>query len=328
MDRVFDRFGRVLEELGHLVPGLEVELVAGEAHAVRLADLPVGLDAEQDILGLHILPVEEVDVVGGHKRQAELSGQSDDLRVDLLLRLETVILELEVEVALGEKRGVGPGGLLGLLVLAAGQEEVDLALETARQPDQPGGVPGQELLVDARPVVEALEISLGQELAQVPVALFVLDEKDEMVVVGLLVRVGPPVETAAGRHIDLTAEDGLDPLGLGRFEELDGSEDVAVVGEGDSRHIVVVGRVDEVLDPEAAVEDAVLRVVVQMDEGHGHSHSIVPGGLVVTSKATRLTPRTSFTMRVEILASRGAGTGYQLAVMPSVLWTSRRTTTR
>ncbi len=34
-----------------------------------------------------------------------------------------------------------------------------------------------------------------------------------------------------------------------------------------------------------------------------HSHSIVPGGLLVTSSATRFTSRISFVMRVEILAS-------------------------
>ena len=35
----------------------------------------------------------------------------------------------------------------------------------------------------------------------------------------------------------------------------------------------------------------------------GHSHSMVPGGLLVTSSTTRLTSRTSLVMRVEILAS-------------------------
>ena len=34
-----------------------------------------------------------------------------------------------------------------------------------------------------------------------------------------------------------------------------------------------------------------------------HSHSMVPGGLLVTSRTTRLTSRTSLVIRVEILAS-------------------------
>ena len=35
-----------------------------------------------------------------------------------------------------------------------------------------------------------------------------------------------------------------------------------------------------------------------------HSHSIVPGGLLVRSKTTRFTPRTSLVMRVEIFSSK------------------------
>ncbi len=35
-----------------------------------------------------------------------------------------------------------------------------------------------------------------------------------------------------------------------------------------------------------------------------YSHSMVPGGLLVTSSTTRLTPSTSFVIRLEIRASR------------------------
>ncbi len=37
--------------------------------------------------------------------------------------------------------------------------------------------------------------------------------------------------------------------------------------------------------------------------GTAHSHSIVPGGLLVRSSTTRLTPRTSFVIRVLIFSS-------------------------
>src|SRR5690606_20388670 len=37
--------------------------------------------------------------------------------------------------------------------------------------------------------------------------------------------------------------------------------------------------------------------------GPAYSHSIVPGGLLVTSRTTRLTSRTSFVMRFETFAS-------------------------
>ena len=40
------------------------------------------------------------------------------------------------------------------------------------------------------------------------------------------------------------------------------------------------------------------------DRGLFYSHSMVPGGLLVTSRVTRLTSGTSLVIRVEILASR------------------------
>src|SRR3954447_13059000 len=57
-----------------------------------------------------------------------------------------------------------------------------------------------------------------------------------------------------------------------------------------------------------------------------HSHSMVPGGFDVTSRATRFTSRTSFVMRVEMRASTSYGTRVQSAVMASSLETGRSTT--
>ena len=57
----------------------------------------------------------------------------------------------------------------------------------------------------------------------------------------------------------------------------------------------------------------------------GHSHSMVPGGLLVTSSTTRLTSGTSPVIRLEILASRSYGSRDQSAVIASSLDTGRRT---
>lgn len=55
-----------------------------------------------------------------------------------------------------------------------------------------------------------------------------------------------------------------------------------------------------------------------------HSDPIVPGGLLVTSYTTRLIPRTSLVMRVEIRASTSGGKGNQSVFMPSVEVTAQR----
>jgi hypothetical protein len=57
-----------------------------------------------------------------------------------------------------------------------------------------------------------------------------------------------------------------------------------------------------------------------------HSHSIVPGGLELTSYTTRLTPRTSLIILFDTLFNSSAGSFAQSAVMPSLLVTALRTT--
>lgn len=54
-----------------------------------------------------------------------------------------------------------------------------------------------------------------------------------------------------------------------------------------------------------------------------YSHSIVPGGLEVMSYTTRLMPRTSLTIRLEMARSTSYGSGAQSAVMPSSECTAR-----
>ena len=58
-----------------------------------------------------------------------------------------------------------------------------------------------------------------------------------------------------------------------------------------------------------------------------YSHSIVAGGLELMSSTTRLTPRTSLVMRLEITCNRSGGKRAQSAVMASMLSTTRRAMT-
>src|SRR3954452_171011 len=60
--------------------------------------------------------------------------------------------------------------------------------------------------------------------------------------------------------------------------------------------------------------------------GVSYSHSMVPGGLLVMSRVTRLTSATSLVMRVEIFSSRSNGRRAQSAVIASSEVTGRRTT--
>ena len=63
----------------------------------------------------------------------------------------------------------------------------------------------------------------------------------------------------------------------------------------------------------------------RVQSGGNHSHSIVPGGLLVTSSTTRLTSATSLVIRVEMRSSTSYGRRVQSAVIASSLETGRST---
>jgi len=122
----------------------------------------------------------------------------------------------------------------------------------------------QQLPVDARLVVVALEIPGRGELDQVRVARVRLGQQRQ-VRVALLLRV--PVLG----DVDLAADDRLDALLRRVLVELHRAGERAVVRERDRRHLELGCARRERRNPAGAVEDRVLGVDVQVDEGRlGH----------------------------------------------------------
>jgi hypothetical protein len=90
------------------------------------------------------------------------------------------------------------------------------------------------------------------------------------------------VEARARGDVHLAAEDRLHLLSPRRLVELDGAEEVAVVGESHGGHPQRLRALEEGVDLDRPVEKRVLTVEVQVNERsgrHPYSHSIVAGGL-------------------------------------------------
>jgi hypothetical protein len=119
--------------------------------------------------------------------------QAQHRLVALVLDLHAVALELEPEVLGAEQVAQLDSDALGLTLAVAQEELVQLAGEAAREARQPAGVALEDLLVDARPVVIALDIGDRRELEQVLVAALVAREQRQVRVrvVGLVVGLEP-----------------------------------------------------------------------------------------------------------------------------------------
>ena len=139
----------------------------------------------------------------------------------------------------------------------------------ADRPIRPSAVLAQQLLVDARVVVEALEVPHRVQVREVLPADVVLREQDQVIAAafGLVVSIG--------RDIGLAAEDRLHAVLLGLLVEVQRAEQVAVVGDGDLLHAALEHLGKQVVEADRAVEQAVLRVQMQVREfGHARSSSL------------------------------------------------------
>jgi len=126
----------------------------------------------------------------------------------------------------------------------------------------------EQLPVDARLRVVALEVAERGELDQVLVALIRLREQGE-------VRVAAGAGAAVVGDVHLAAEQRLDALLLRRLVEVDRPCQGAVVGERHCRHLELRRPRGESGDPARPVEDRVLAVDVQVDERGAHGRGIV-----------------------------------------------------
>ena len=252
-----------LEHPLHLVGRLEEELLVGELEALVVGQHITGLDAEQDLVRIGVLGTQVVHVAGADRGQAELVGQLDQHGVDLPVLVQVGILDLDVEVLPAEDLDHQIHLLAGGGLVALHDRLVDAARQAAAQRDQTARVLLEQVEVDARLVVVALEIAEGDELDEVVVPLEVLGEQREV----------RPV-AAAGRllratildEVDLAADDRLDAGLRRRAVEVDRPRHRAVVGDRDGRHLELRRALDELADAARTVEDRVLGVAVEVDE--------------------------------------------------------------
>jgi hypothetical protein len=141
------------------IPKAQKELLRVVAQPLGIAERLAGADAQEHVVGMRVGFAKVMDVVGADEREPEVAGDCRQAAVDHPLILDPVPLHLEEEVARPQDVAIGAGGLDRLLLLLVRQPLGHLALEAAAQPDEALRVLSQQLLVDARLVVEALGVA-------------------------------------------------------------------------------------------------------------------------------------------------------------------------
>ena len=259
------------EESRHFGRRLQVELARLEPHPPRRAEIAAGPDTQQHVVGFVLLAPHVVQVVGDDEVEADFAAQLDEFRVEGPLQRQAVVLQLQEEAVPPEDVAIDAGGLSSQVPVVDFQRLGYLAAEASRAADQTLGVPGQDFVIDARPVVEAVQMGVGDEAAEVLVALPILGQEDEMerLTVGLALLVAHASTGDIGFH----ADDRLHALGRDRLDERHGSVKSAVIGDGHGVEAELRPLFGEVVDVPEPIEQAELGVEMEVDEivgGDGH----------------------------------------------------------
>ena len=83
----------------------------------------------------------------------------------------------------------------------------------------------------------------------------------------MVVAVAGGAGLVVGGDVDFAADDGVNAFGFGGIVELDGAEEVSVIGHADGGHLLFGADLHELVDFAGSVEQGVVGVVVEMNEG-------------------------------------------------------------
>ena len=276
LEGIVASFGEVLQSLAHFLFSLHVELVGRKAHAVDVVDLAARADAEHDVLGLGVFVREVVEVVGRDGLQTAFARDLRELNVELLLGVACIghyalVLQLDVEIAWLEAAGELFGPSDGVVVLHVVEKARDDAGDAGGGTDKALAVLLQHRESGARLVVEVVDMGLAHEFDEVVIAFIGFGQQDHVVEAGLALA----LELVVGGEVDLAAENRLDLLARFLFEGRAGvfqfghATHDAMVGDGNGGHSQIGRALDHVFHMRRAVEQGVLRMIVQVNKRHG-----------------------------------------------------------
>ena len=188
-------------------------------------------------MGLPVFREGVVNIIRAHKLNACLTAHPHEQRIDPLLIRDSVVLQLQEKVSLSEDPLKIQGSRLCLIIKAPGQVSLHLARQAGRGRYDTLMVFFQDLLIHAGLVVIPVHKACRYDLHQVRIPGIVLCEKDQMIIPVIICPFTDlAVKPGSRSHIHLTSDDGIDPVRLCLFVEIDNAEHDAVIRDRGAVH--------------------------------------------------------------------------------------------
>jgi len=230
--------------------------------ALALGDLRAVGDAQENVVGLVLLGIDEVGIIGRDQRQVVRQRDLDQRGLDPFLIIQAMAHQLDVE-AIGEGVAELADQRLGEIAVAGEQGPANRPLGAAGERDQAlarlGEVVERQLGGRAR---VALQVGPAQQPQEIAVARLALDQDREQ---GGSRR--PAVAALIGaRDRQQAADHRLDAGARCALAELEGAEQVGTVRDRDRWRLVAPAALQQPLEANRALEQRVAGADAKMDE--------------------------------------------------------------
>ena len=146
--RIIQSLGMRGKECAHLGGAFKIKL-GHVTHPALIRDIRARPDADHHVMRLVMGALKEMDIIRGDQTDAKIPGEGGECRIAALLRLDAVVVKLEVEVLAAEDLHEVVKRVARFLRLIGENALIDLALEAGAHSQQAGAVARQHLLVDA-----------------------------------------------------------------------------------------------------------------------------------------------------------------------------------
>ncbi len=170
-------------------------------------------------------------IVRGHYLGPYLAGNLNQKRQVADFLLDTVVLDLDVEV-LAEHPLQLQGKFLGAVIIPCGKPARYAARKACGQAYEAFGVLREDLVIYFRLVIEAVHKGNGVQLHQIPVPSLVLGEENQVLSCGIL-------DSNVLRHVELAPDYVLDARLGALLREVQRAVHVAVVRNGHGIYAVL-----------------------------------------------------------------------------------------
>ncbi len=204
---------------------------------------------------LGILRAHIVDIIRGDEPTIIAIGRLDQLAVDIWKLGDVMMLKLKKEPLTPEDFEVPIQQRPRPLLISLQQGPWNLTGHAARGADQTLAMLREEIMIDAWPVVEALELGGRGDFEQVSIAGIIFGKEKQMESAAILAWI--PIPHRAGRHIGFHSDDGFDASLFRRPVEGNGAKHGTMVCERQRRHVHRPGARDQILNLAQTIEQRV-----------------------------------------------------------------------